>query len=541
MQYGGGAAQHHVLTMKCLDDATLTALLENELMADARHEVQSHLDGCPSCRELLVVLGRMMAGGTAARSELRTDVEWLGVIRATLVAERGADLRMAVRAALESTERVRSAERLVGTVLKEKWRLDALLGIGGMASVYAASHRNGHRVAIKMLHPALATSEGVRTRALREGYVANRVGHKGAVRVLDDDVEGEHVFLVMELLEGESLAVRARRLGGRMPLDEVLLMSEKVLDVLVAAHEGGIVHRDIKPENIFVTHDGEIRVLDFGIAKIKELSSVGSSATRTGSSMGTPAFMPPEQARGRWEEVDAQSDIWALGATMFTALTGHFVHEAATVNEQLLDAMTKPARSIREVLPALPQAAANVIQRALAFDKGERFLSALEMRDAVRALAGAGTGVAFPVTKTVKLEVPELQRPVPHVGSTLSNVEWRTFLRTRPNRGRSLVGMAVGVFLLLGAGGAVIRSQIQAPRLSTLKQATPSWKSSASPMTSQDLPAAAPSPAVAESSQGAPARAPAARTNPESLSASGAAPIPGTASALDDRILERRR
>jgi serine/threonine-protein kinase len=231
---------------------------------------------------------------------------------------------------------VMRAQTRVGQVLKEKWRLDVLLGVGGMAAVYAATHRNGSRVAIKLLHPELSTHHQVRTRFLREGYVANAVSHEGAVRVSDDDVaEDGAAFLVMELLEGETLEDRRVRSGGRLDEDEVLSVTDQLLDVLIAAHAKGVIHRDIKPDNVFVTRTGQVKVLDFGIARLREVTSK-STATVSGATMGTPAFMPPEQARGLWDEVDGRSDLWAVGATMFNLLAGQVVHEGRTANESLV-------------------------------------------------------------------------------------------------------------------------------------------------------------------------------------------------------------
>ncbi|HEY2514825.1 MAG TPA: protein kinase, partial [Polyangiaceae bacterium] len=140
----------------------------------------------------------------------------------------------------------------VGTVVREKWRLDRLLGVGGMAAVFAAMHRNGNRVAIKMLHRDLADVGELRTRFLREGYLANAVEHPGAVSVLDDDATADGtVFLVMELLEGETLERRWERNGRQLPVLEVLSAVDGLLDVLAAAHAKGLVHRDVKPENVF--------------------------------------------------------------------------------------------------------------------------------------------------------------------------------------------------------------------------------------------------------------------------------------------------
>jgi len=214
-----------------------------------------------------------------------------------------------------------NAERRVGTILCDKWTLDKVLGMGGMAQVFAATHRNGKRVAIKLLRPELCADPAILKRFLQEGYAANKVGHPGAVSVLDDGVaEGGSAFLVMDLLDGETLGQRLAR-ERKLPADEVRRVTDAILDVLGAAHGKGIVHRDIKPENVFVETAGGVRLLDFGIARVLELTRE-RGGTEAGAILGTPSFMPPEQARGRWDEVDARSDLWAVGATMYTLLTG---------------------------------------------------------------------------------------------------------------------------------------------------------------------------------------------------------------------------
>lgn len=297
----------------------------------------------------------------------------------------------------------RALER-IGMVLREKWRLDGLLGVGGMAAVYAATHRNGRRVAVKVLHAELATHQDVRNRFLREGYAANKVNHPGAVAVLDDDIADDgSVFLVMELLDGESLQARCERLGGRLEPGEVLSIGDQLLDVLTAAHAEGVIHRDLKPENIFATRDGRVKVLDFGIARVRELSGAGSP-TRTGMTMGTPAFMAPEAAHGRWDLVDARTDLWAVGATLFTLLTGRLVHPAGTINEMLVAAMTRPAPSVSIEMPYLHPAVAMVIDRALAFDKTDRWPDALAMQEAIRAAYHAA--FRCPITTAPSLTVP---------------------------------------------------------------------------------------------------------------------------------------
>jgi eukaryotic-like serine/threonine-protein kinase len=280
-------------------------------------------------------------------------------------------------------ELVTRARGGLGRVLRDKWRLDALLGVGGMAAVYAATHRNGTRAAIKLLHPELAGDAHLRSRFLREGEVANSVGHEGARRILDDDTaEDGSLFLVAELLDGETLADRRARSGGRLGEHEVMYIACGLLDVLVAAHAKGIIHRDLKPENVFLTRAGRVKLLDFGIARSSGVSRV-RSGTRAGARLGTPAYMPPEQARGLWEEVDARSDLWAVGATMFHLLAGRSVHEGRTVDDLLSSAMTKEPLPLASVLPEVSSALAQVVDRALSFHPDDRWADAKEMRDAV--------------------------------------------------------------------------------------------------------------------------------------------------------------
>ena len=167
--------------------------------------------------------------------------------------------------------RARAAERL-GSVLRDTYRLDEVLGIGGMAAVFGATHvRNGHQVALKVLHRELADRPTLRSQFLREGFATSSVNHTGTVRVLDDGTTEDGMpFLVMERLEGETLAARRAKLGGRIGIQEATQILDRVLDVLASAHERGTVHRDIKPDNVFLTRGGEVKVLDFGIALLRD-------------------------------------------------------------------------------------------------------------------------------------------------------------------------------------------------------------------------------------------------------------------------------
>jgi len=284
----------------------------------------------------------------------------------------------------------------LGRMVLGKWRLDEVLGVGGMAVVYAATHQNGRRVAIKILHNVLSRNAAVRARFLREGYVTNSVDHPGAVAILDQDVDVDgSAFLVMELLSGETLHQRwTRSPGAKLAVPDVLAIVDQVLDVLAAAHDRGIVHRDLKPENLFLTDDGRLKLLDFGIARLHE--GVGrTEITQTGLWMGTPAFMPPEQVKSEWREVDARSDLWAVGALMFTMLSGRFVHENDVPANLMLAAATQPAPTLASVAPEVRPEVAAIVDRALAFHRDARWQDARSMQSAVR-LALRGPAEAVP-------------------------------------------------------------------------------------------------------------------------------------------------
>ena len=275
-----------------------------------------------------------------------------------------------------------------GSVLDGKWKIVHLLGEGGMGVVYAAEHaRNRRSVAIKVLHPQLAKDPAVRERFLNEAYAANQVKHPGAVEIFDEGHTPEGlVFLVMELLVGETVADRAERFGGALPIAEVVAMGDAMLATLAVAHAAGIVHRDIKPENLFLTADGVLKILDFGLARVREKTSE-ARRTVAGVLMGTPAFMPPEQAQAKWDEVDARSDVYSVGASLWTLATGRLVHDGGTALQILVKVSTEPAPPLQSVLPNAPAAVASVIDRALRKPQGERWAEAGAMMAALRSAA----------------------------------------------------------------------------------------------------------------------------------------------------------
>ena len=288
-------------------------------------------------------------------------------------------------------EKARARAR-VGLTINNKFRIDALLGVGGMASVYACTHRNGARKALKILHNEFARDQGITERFLKEGYVANKVDHRGRVAIEDDGVtEAGEPFLVMELLEGDTAQQLWKRKNRKLPVDEALWIAAELCDTLKGFHQQGIVHRDIKPANIFITKENVVKLLDFGVARMRE---AGGEATRAGTALGTPSFMAPEQAMGLADGVDGRADIFSIGATLYAMLSGQRLHQGRTDNEAFILAATTPAPSIARVASDLPVEVISLVDKALAWDRRNRFESCEVMRDeCMRLLEKLGTPV----------------------------------------------------------------------------------------------------------------------------------------------------
>jgi serine/threonine protein kinase len=298
--------------------------------------------------------------------------------------------------------------RRVGTVLRDKWKLERLVGIGGMAAVYVARHKIGRLDAIKILHPEYARADQVRARFEQEAHVLNRFRHPGAVEVRDlETTEDGAPFIVMELLEGQSLAERIRE--SPMTVDEALRVADEVLDVLAAAHAQGIIHRDIKPDNLFVTPGGAIKVLDFGVAQLR--SGARDLKTKTGTTLGTVAYMPPEQLKGI--DIDARADIYGVGATMFRMISKQTPHTADSDVELMMKVLSDPAPRLATVAPGVRADVAKIVDRALAFDRDARYADARAMQTDVRAARAAPSAeVAAAVQAPSDAKTVTPQRPL---------------------------------------------------------------------------------------------------------------------------------
>jgi serine/threonine-protein kinase len=296
-----------------------------------------------------------------------------------------------VTGAMTEPRPIRDSDRSrVGTVLHDKWTLERLIGVGGMGAVYAARHRNGAKAAVKVFSPVNETP-ALRERFLREGYAANKVEHVGAVKVLDDDVidkgpdEGT-AYLVMELLEGESLLDRSLK-EPSLTEHDLLEVADGVLSVLDAAHKNGVVHRDLKPDNLFLVKNAldpelrEIKVLDFGLARLLE----NKEGSWNGMAFGTPTYMSPEQAAGKVSDIDGRTDIYALGSILFQLSSNQRIHDAAHTLGLVVRMATTPAPKLKTVAPEISDVFANVVDKALSFNRDDRYPTASAMRADVKA------------------------------------------------------------------------------------------------------------------------------------------------------------
>jgi len=302
------------------------------------------------------------------------------------------------------------AKALVG-ITARKWTLDHLIDIGGMAAVYKGTHRNGNQVAIKVLHKQYADMPEAKERFMREGYAANKVQHPGAVTVLDDDeLDDGTPFLVMELLEGWPLNARIDH-QGVLPPAEILYVCDNLLDVLASAHDQEIIHRDIKPANVFLTKLGQIKLLDFGLARVLD-EARQFALTRTGTVIGTTCYMSPEQARGKRELIDHRTDIFAVGALIFRAVSGNYLHsDAKTPMDQLLAAMSNHAPRLAEVAKDVHPEICVLADRALAFQKADRWPNARAMQSALRQVYETVLGQPIPTPQAAMDRWAAAQQP----------------------------------------------------------------------------------------------------------------------------------
>ena len=265
----------------------------------------------------------------------------------------------------------------VRTALASRYKVERVLGQGGMATVYLAEDLKHHRkVAVKVMRPELAATLGA-DRFLREVEFVGQLSHPHVLPMYDSGEANGFLYYVMPYVDGESLGARVKR-DQTFPVEETVRLAREIADALAYAHARGIIHRDIKPANVLLS-DGHALVADFGIARA---SGAGDALTATGIAVGTPTYMSPEQASGE-REIDARADVYALGAVMYEMLAGEPPFTGPTAQAVLAKSLTETARPLDAVRPNVPGAVSAVVMKALSRIPGERYPSAAEMRTAL--------------------------------------------------------------------------------------------------------------------------------------------------------------
>jgi serine/threonine protein kinase len=332
------------------------------------------------------VLGGMLGGGAGFLWDRSKDDKSTRSFERNRIAalERGLELRGELGA---------TPGELTGSVLGGKYRIGRKIGSGGIGVVYAAEHTSlGHEVAVKVLRGAAAKDGGEIARLRREAYIQVHIEHPNVVRVMDlDQMPDGSIYVVMERLIGRALADKLARDGLLAPGFAIPVFIG-VCRALAAAHKKGVVHRDLKPGNIFLCEDGISKVLDFGMSKL----SSAEALTQTGYTLGTPEYMAPEQCIGA--NVEARTDVYALGVLMYEALTGELPISAQSRRE-LLDLHQRqvpmPMRARRPDLP-IPEELDAVVMKCLKKRMQERPKSATELEHMLAAIPLEGLPTSYP-------------------------------------------------------------------------------------------------------------------------------------------------
>lgn len=390
-----------------------------------------------------------------------------------------------------------------------KYRIVRLIAEGGMGAVYEAEHTVMHkRVAIKWLHPGLSLHARGADRMVQEARAAARVRHPHVVDVYDVGREGDAVYLVMEYLEGEPLSALLAR--GGLPMHRFIALLLPALRGVAAAHRQGVIHRDLKPDNIYLTRPEEggalhAKVLDFGISKLESRGGEPLSLTRSGGTVGTPAYMSYEQLRGS-RTIDGRTDVYALGVILYEALTGRLPHDADSYPELVVKVTTSSAVPARQRNADIPPPLERIIGWALAREPQDRIASVEAL---VAELEPFATETGFradmettglPSIPASMVRVETSPTPLPY-GSTVFATQLRgsepdtSVGRTRRPRTRL---WALGAAVLLLALGSLYALTDRTRSASTPPVQPTASAQQAQPSTSQVLSSSAPSVVITE-------------------------------------------
>lgn len=350
-----------------------------------------------------------------------------------------------------TTSQERPAPDIFSKTLGDRYEIVSLLGKGAFGEVYRARDEVlGRQVAIKRIRLDAfvepAQLEEVKARFLREAQVAAQLQHKNIVTTHDIVSKPDTSLIVLELVEGDTLQTMLQA-RGRLPLDETLRILEQVADALDHAHGAGIVHRDIKPGNIMIEPSGQVKVMDFGIAKVE----TGANLTSTGLIMGTPNYMAPEQARG--QKVDGRADLFSVGCVLYECVTGTKPFHGESITAILLKIISEPPPPVDFDQAGLPPALDGVMRRAMAKEAAQRYATGKELMAAIRQAVEHGT-VAEPVRTPGSGGTVVAQAPaVPADGGTPPSRRPLWALAAAGVVAMLLLGSFVGVLAMRSMGG----------------------------------------------------------------------------------------
>jgi serine/threonine-protein kinase len=349
---------------------------------------------------------------------------------------------------------------VIGQTLDGKYRLEKPLGGGAMGMVYEATDlATGARVAVKLITTEGAQSEILLERFRREAKACEAAPSRHIVRVLaaEREVVSGLPYMVMDYLDGEDLEVLVERLGP-LPPDLALRVAAQACEGLIVAHAGGVIHRDIKPANLFLAREGQervVKIVDFGLAKVRmeDAAAPDSRITRTGTLLGSPLYMSPEQARGA-KDVDSRADLWSLGVVLYEALAGRSPFEGCTSLSDLTVAIcTKPPPPLGEVAPWVPPEVAAVAHGALRLNIAERYASAWTMLAAIRALLPNGDAISEEMIRAIS--------PAERIIMRSNSMDLQSPSMDAIGRGRRVpLGLAVGGLVILGVAAAIILTKL---------------------------------------------------------------------------------
>ncbi|HEX7839241.1 MAG TPA: serine/threonine-protein kinase, partial [Kofleriaceae bacterium] len=393
--------------MGCLSENTIQELVGGALSGDARAEAHRHIETCAACRALVIELARDgdLEAASHPGERLANDVS--------------ADTLLTSVAPIEHAIPAYGLAE-PGTVLGP-YRIVRGLGRGAMGVVYEAEDPQLSRsVALKVLAPLHACDDERRRRFRREARAAAAVVHPNVAAMYGVGHERGLEYLVMEYVAGITLGEAMRRRGGPFEIAEAARLGEAIASGVGRAHELGIVHRDLKTENVMITDTGAVKVLDFGLAKLLappagargELSGASHTMTFDGQILGTPAYMSPEQAKGR--PVDARSDVFALGVVLYELVTGSRPFRGETAVELFIAIDRDEPRRPSALNPHVPPALEAIVLRCLRKSPGERFASCREAAEALRrvssdeepALAAFAAGAELRLASVVRVTIP---------------------------------------------------------------------------------------------------------------------------------------